>query len=228
MLIVLFLLLLLAAIFLPGWWVRQVMRQHHEPADRYPGTGAELIHHLAGRLGLDDLRVEMTDSGHDHYDPDQTTIRLGPENHDGRSLTAITVAAHELGHAIQHADGMALFHWRQRLVRLIQPAQRLGVMLLMAGPFLALILRMPALMFWVMGAGLVMMLLLAVVHLITLPVETDASFGRALPLLEHGDYLQAEDREPARRILRAAALTYVAQSLATLLNLGLWLRILRP
>ncbi len=228
MLIILLILMLLAAVALPGWWVRHVMQRYHQPADRYPGTGAELVHHLAERLGLEALRVERTDSGQDHYDPDSATIRLSPENHDGRSLTAVTVAAHELGHAIQHADGMPLFHWRQRLVGMIQPLQRIGLGLIVAAPLLAVVLRLPGIMLWMLGAGLLMMLMMAVAHLITLPVETDASFGRALPLLEKGDYLHPEDKAAARRILRAAALTYVAQSLASLINLGLWMRILRP
>ncbi len=223
-----FLVLLVLLLWLPGWWVNRVMRRHHEPDDRYPGTGAELIHHLAGRLGLEALRVERTGSGQDHYDPSSATIRLSPENHDGRSLTAITVAAHELGHAIQHADGMRLFRWRQRLVRLAQPFQRIGVGMIMIGPFLALLLRAPGIMLIMVLAGLASMLVMALVHLITLPVETDASFGRALPLLERGDYLHEQDRSSARQILQAAALTYLSQSLATLINLGLWLRILRP
>jgi Zn-dependent membrane protease YugP len=220
--------ILLLAAWLPSWWVRHVMERYRNPDDRYPGTGAELIHHLAERLGMDYLKVETGVSGQDHYDPTAATIRLGPENHDGRSLTAITVAAHEMGHAIQHADGMPLFHWRQRLVRMAHPIQRFGVGLILAGPLLAVLLRSPRILLACVVAGLAGMAVTTLVHLVTLPVETDASFRRALPLLERGGYLDPADREPARRILRAAALTYVAQSLASLINLGLWIRILRP
>lgn len=220
--------LLLALFFLPGWWVRRVMARYHEPAERYPGTGAELVQHLASHYGLDELKVKPVPSGTDHYDPDRRTIGLSPENHDGRSLTAITVAAHEMGHAIQHADGMPLFHWRQRLARVASHAQRLGLMLIIAGPLLLLLVRVPAAMFWSLAAGLSLMLLVTLVHLITLPVELDASFRRALPILERGEYLYPDDRPHARRILSAAAWTYVAQSLGALLNLGVWARILRP
>lgn len=226
--LVIALLLFLAIAYLPGWWVRRVMNQYREPAERYPGTGAELVRHLADRLGLEALRVERGEPGQDHYDPTSGTIRLSPDNHDGRSLTAVTVAAHELGHAIQHADGMGLFHWRQRLVRVAQPLQRIGVGLIIGAPLLATLLRSPLFLLWGVVAGLAAMSLLTVTHLITLPVETDASFRRALPLLEGGDYLEVADRIPARRILRAAALTYVAQSLGSLINLGIWFRILRP
>jgi len=71
-------------------------------------------------------------------------------------------------------------------------------------------------------------LLATIVHLVTLPVEIDASFGKALPVLIEGEYIQPEDEVAVRRILRAAALTYVAASLASLLNLWRWFRILRP
>lgn len=218
---------LLAGTLLPAWWVRRVMREHREPAGRYPGTGAELVAHLAGILELD-VRVERSDPGADHYDPETRTIRLSPENHDGRSLTAVTVAAHEMGHAIQHAAGMPLFRWRQRLVRAAQRFQRIGMVLVVAGPLVAIALRAPGVMLWAVGAGLAGMLLVVLTHLATLPVELDASFRRALPLLERGGYLKREDRPAARRILRAAAFTYVAQSLSALINLGLWLRVLRP
>lgn len=228
MLFLILLLVLAATAFLPGWWVRKVMRDNHEPAERYPGTGAELVRHLAEMLEMEDLRVERADPGTDHFDPAARTIRLSPENYDGRSLTAVTVAAHEMGHAIQHASGMRLFQWRQRLVRVAQPFQRLGLGLILASPFLAALLRAPGVMFLSIAAGMGSMLLLTLTHLATLPVELDASFRRALPLLERGNYLNREDRPAARRVLRAAALTYVAQSLWALINLGLWMRILRP
>lgn len=228
MIIPILLLLFVALAYLPGWWVRHVMGRYQSPDDRYPGTGAELVRHMADRLGLDELRIERGEAGQDHYDPASTTIRLSPNNHDGRSLTAITVAAHELGHAIQHADGMRLFHWRQRLVAIARPFQRLGVALIILSPILALLLRIPALLLWGVLAGLLSMIVLTVTHLLTLPVEVDASFGRALPLLERGGYLKTSDHEPARRILKAAAFTYVAQSLGSLINLGIWLRLLRP
>lgn len=220
--------ILLFAAWFPAWWVRHVMENHRTPDDRYPGTGAELIHHLANRLGMEALEVQAGEEGQDHYDPTSATIRLSPSNYDGRSLTAITVAAHEFGHAVQHADGMPLFQWRQRLVPMARPIQRLGLGLILAAPLLAALFRSPVLLLVCIAAGLAGMAVTTLVHLVTLPVETDASFRRALPLLENGDYLKPEDHAGARRILRAAALTYVAQSLASLINLGLWFRILRP
>lgn len=219
-------LIVLAAVFGPGLWVQYVMKRYSRPEDRYPGTGAELVRHLAERLGLENITVEKTDQG-DHYDPETKTVRLTPGNFDGRSLTAVTVAAHEMGHAMQDAQGYRPLRLRSRMVGLMGPAQRLGAGLMMAAPVIGLVTRaLPVGALFFLG-GLLTLGGTTLVHLVTLPVEFDASFGRALPVLEKGDYLRPEDRPHARRILRAAALTYVAASLMSLLNIARWWAILR-
>lgn len=221
------LVLLAAVVVLPGWWVKRVMQRHHAPADRYPGTGAELARDLLDRLDLQAVPVERTDQG-DHYDPEQRAVRLSPANHDGRSLTAITVAAHEVGHAVQHAIGYGPLLWRTKLVKSVQKIQRIGLLLIAAMPIVLLALRLPSAGLTLLVFGVAALASGIVVHLVTLPTEFDASFRRALPLLEKGGYLKPEDRRPARRILTAAALTYVAASLMGLLNFWWWLRVLRP
>jgi Zn-dependent membrane protease YugP len=225
--ILLGLLILAAVVVLPGWWVKRVMRRYHRPADRYPGTGAELARDLLDRLGLEAVPVERTDQG-DHYDPEARVVRLSPDNFDGRSLTAITVAAHEVGHAVQHADGYGPLVWRTKLVKAAQRVQRIGVLLIAAMPIVLLALKLPRAGLTLLLFGLAGLASGIIVHLVTLPTELDASFRRALPLLDKGGYLKPEDRRPARRILTAAALTYVAASLMGLLNFWWWLRILRP
>ncbi|MDZ7748738.1 MAG: zinc metallopeptidase [Halofilum sp. (in: g-proteobacteria)] len=220
------LLLVLAAVFGPGLWVRHVMRRYSEPDDRYPGTGADLVHHLAKRHGLTRLRVERTDQG-DHYDPQAATVRLSPANHDGRSLTAITVAAHEFGHALQDNAGFRPLRWRTRLVRTTRHAERVGAALLVAAPFLGILTRVPAVGILTFVGGLLTLGASTLVHLVTLPTELDASFARALPILSRGGYLEPGDRPHARRILMAAALTYVSASLMSLLNVARWWALLR-
>lgn len=220
---------LLAALILgPGLWVKRTLQKYSEPADRYreKGSGAELARHLLDRMQLQQVQLEPTTLG-DHYDPVSRTVRLSPQHFDGTSLAAITVATHEVGHAIQHARGERLFSLRQQLVGISAVGQRLGGFALVAAPILALVTRTPQ-------AGLLMVLVAVgsmalgtVVHLVTLPVELDASFNKALPILEQGDYLHPGDLPHARKILRAAAFTYVAGSLASLLNLGRWLAVLR-
>lgn len=223
---VLLALVVAAVVFGPGLWVKYVMKRHSRPDDRYPGTGAELVRHLADKLKLDGLGVEQTKQG-DHYDPQARVVRLSPGNYDGRSLTAVTVAAHEMGHALQDAEGYRPLRLRTRLVRMLGTVQRVGAGMLLAAPFIGIITRAVPIGLVFFAGGLLTLGSATVVHLVTLPTEFDASFRRALPILEKGGYLHAEDRRPARRILTAAAMTYVAASLMSLLNVARWWAILR-
>jgi Zn-dependent membrane protease YugP len=218
--------LVLAILFVPQVWVRQVLARHNQKAeDNFPGNGGELARHLLDRFGLQDVAVETTDLG-DHYDPVARKVRLTADKYQGRTLTAITVAAHECGHALQHAGEEPLFIWRSRLAGAGVWAARIGSFLLFAAPLLGLLARAPSpALFSVLG-GFLVMGFGVVVQLVTLPVELDASFRKALPLLEAG-YLDEQQVPAARRILRAAAWTYVAGSLAGLLNFWRWLAVLR-
>lgn len=220
---------LLVLIVAPSVWVQQVLRKYAQPADRYVdrGTGAELARHLIARLDLTDVKVEPTESG-DHYDPEARAVRLSREHFHGTSLTAITIAAHEVGHAVQHARGERLFALRYQLARAIRQVERVAGVLLVALPLLGALARAPmigglSLLGVVVGTAV----LGTLVHLVTLPVEFDASFGKALPILQEGRYLKGNDLIHARRILRAAALTYVAGSLLGLLNFWRLLRLMR-
>lgn len=219
-------LLFLAVVFGPGLWVKRVMSRYSEPADRYPGSGADLARHLLRRYGLNEVTVERTDEG-DHYDPQAKAVRLTPGNYDSHSLTAITVAAHEVGHALQDHQGFAPLRWRSRLVRSTRHLERLGAGMLLAAPFLGIITRVPGIGLLTFAGGLLSLGSSTLVHLVTLPTELDASFVRALPMLNQGAYLKRADRPHARRILTAAALTYVAASLMSLLNVARWWAILR-
>lgn len=210
----------------PGWWVRRTMEKYSQPADRYQGTGGELARHLLDRRGLNDVVVEVTEKG-DHYDPEARAVRLSEGNYRSSSLTAITVAAHEVGHAIQHAEGYAPLKVRGELVRWAASGQRLGAFMMLAIPVITILTRHPAPGLMFLLAGLLSMGLAAIVHLVTLPTELDASFGRAMPILRDGGYLHDTDYPHAQRILKAAAYTYVAQSLMSLINIWAWLRFLR-
>ncbi|MFZ9038238.1 MAG: zinc metallopeptidase [Gammaproteobacteria bacterium] len=216
----------LALIYGPQLWVQWVLnRYNRHPEDNFPGTGGELARHLLDRYDLQEIKVEVTDAG-DHYDPMERAVRLTRDKHDGKTLTAITVAAHECGHAFQHAAGEPMFVMRTRLARVSIIAQRVGSFLLFAAPFSVLVTRLPsAAVLNVTGAFLIMGFAI-LMHLLTLPVEIDASFKKALPLLDSG-YLSKKQMPAARSILRAAAWTYVAASLASLLNFWRWLAVLR-
>jgi len=218
--------LILILVFGPGWWVRRVMSRYSSPADRYEGTGADLARHLLDSNNLQHVKIEETLEG-DHYDPLEKTIRLTPEKLTGRSLTAVTVAAHEVGHAIQDASGYAPLRLRTQLVTLTQPVQRLGAGILMAAPLIGVMTRAPMVSLLMILGGFLSLGATTVVHLVTLPTELDASFRRALPLLERGEVLKSTDLPHARRLLKAAALTYLSASLASLLNIARWWALLR-
>lgn len=226
MVLVIFIVMVVALVFGPGIWVQRVLARYSKPANRYSGTGAELARHLLDSLALQSVRVEISDVG-DHYDPDAKVVRLTADKFDGRSLTAITVAAHEVGHALQDHENYAPLRLRTRLVKSTRNIQRIGAGVLLLSPFLGIMTRLPALGLITFAAGLLTLGTAALVHFVTLPTEFDASFNRALPLLEQHEILKDVDRPHARTLLKAAALTYVSASLMSLLNVARWLTILR-
>ncbi len=223
---VLVLLLILAVLTGPQWWTRRVFTRHRGHRDDYAGTGAELARHLLDRLQMSHVTVETTERG-DHYDPSAKAVRLSPDHYHGKSLTAVTVAAHEVGHAVQDDTGYGPLRERTALLRWARGAEKIGAFVMMGIPLAAGLTRSPAGGALVLLAGLAVMSVGALVHLVTLPVEWDASFRRALPMLEQGRYLPPRDMAGARQILTAAALTYVAASLGGLLNIWRWITLLR-
>ena len=219
-------LLLLALLVVPSYWVNSVMRRYHEPEDRYSRTGGQTARELLDSLGLEHVRAEITDKG-DHYDPRDKAVRLSADNFNSRSLTALTVAAHEVGHALQDARSFAPLRWRTHLVKLVAPIERVGAALLVLTPFATVLTRSPRAGLLGLILGVATLLLGVGVHLLTLPTELDASFGRALPLLRQRRVLRPEDMPRARLLLTAAAFTYVAVALQSLLNIARWWAILR-
>ncbi|SFE58711.1 zinc metallopeptidase [Nitrosomonas sp. Nm166] len=218
--------ILLVLILGPSYWVKHILAKYSHPEDRYPGTGGELARILLDWANLQAVKVEVTEHG-DHYDPLAKAVRLTPDKFNGKSLTAITVAAHEVGHAIQDRDGYLPLKLRTRLVQLAAPAEKLGAAIMMATPVITAVTRSPSAGILFLLGGLLTLGTATIIHLITLPMELHASFARALPMLEQGKYLIQGDERHARRILHAAAWTYVSASLMALLNIGRWWAILR-
>lgn len=219
-------LLVLLVLFGPQLWVQAVFRRHARPRPELAGNGGEFARHLLDRLHMTDVGVETANGG-DHYDPVSKTVRLDKDRLEGKSLTAIVVAAHEVGHALQDRLDYRPLRWRSRLAALAQVAQQLGNALFVLAPVVAGLTRAPSVAVVMLLAVIASFGSAALLHLVTLPVEWDASFRRALPLLEAGQYLSDSDQAAARQILTAAAFTYVAASLASLLNLWRWMRWVR-
>jgi Zn-dependent membrane protease YugP len=217
--------LLLGLVFGPSLWIKRVLKTHGVDRPDLPGSGGELARHLLDEAKLTDVKVETTNEG-DHYDPGARAVCLLSQHHDGRSIAAVAVAAHEVSHAIQHARGEPGFKRRVELVGNLIWVERLAAVVLLLAPVGFVLLKAPALALLQIVAAIALMAIGVLVHVVTLPVEFDASFGKALPVLEQGRYLSPRDMPAARSVLKAAAYTYVASALATLLNIARWLRFL--
>jgi Zn-dependent membrane protease YugP len=217
---------LAAIVLLPTAWVQWTLNRHGADRHDLPGTGAELARHLIDYYELSGVSVERTDRG-DHYDPEAKAVRLSAGHFDGRSLSAAAVAAHEVGHAIQDARGERALRLRQTLARFAAGTDTLAGWFFIAAPVLAILARTPAAFIALAAVGVALLAVRVIVNLVTLPVEFDASFGKALPILREGKYLSDKDLPAVRSVLRAAALTYVAAALISLVNLARWVRLLR-
>ena len=224
-LIIVFIILLV--IFVPAWWAKYTFRQYSKPRKDIPGNGGQFARHLLDQLSLESVKVEETKEGQDHYDPTDKVVRLGKSNFNNNSLTAMTVAAHEVGHAIQDRNQETKLIARTRMIQFAAVFQKLGAALFIIIPIVTVISRSHVLGVAMLVAGVVSMFMAVLVHFVTLPVEFDASFNKALPILVKGKYLDEPDIPAARRILKAAAMTYVAASLMSILNLARWIAILR-
>ena len=217
---------LLAIVVLPQLWVRHTISRHAADRPDLPGTGGELARHLLDRFDLPHVMAEITDKG-DHYDPTSKTVRLLEPHHNGKSLSAVAVAAHEVSHALQHAGGERMLALRQRLVGVAVWTDRAAGVFFIAAPVLTALVRSPLALVLMVAIGIGLLAVRVLVNLVTLPVEFDASFSKALPILKQGDYVGERDMPAIRKVLRAAAFTYVAGALISLVDLARWVRLLR-
>lgn len=219
--------LLLVLILGPHLWTKYVFKRYDAVVDELPGTGGELARHLIARLKLSDCKVEALEHGGDHYDPENRTVCLSSGVYDRKSLTSVVVAAHEVGHALQHQFGFKPLYLRWKLAKYIAYTEKTASIILVSFPFVTILIKSPLTGALMLGSGILILVLPVIFHLVTLPVEWDASFNRALPLLIDGKYLPRSAEPVARRILTAAALTYVSASLSSLLNFYRWIAFLR-
>jgi hypothetical protein len=212
-------------LFGPSLWAGRVLKRYNRD-EYFSGNGFELARLVLADAGLDNVAVAETPVG-DHYDPEKKLIGLTAGNCGRRTLTAVVVAAHEVGHAIQDHAGFGPLRARTRMVGSAARMEKIGAAIIMVVPVLTVITRVPAAGALMFLGGFATLCIPVVVHLLTLPTEFDASFRRALPLLASGKYIPARDVPAARKILLACALTYVAGALMGLLNVYRWFRILR-
>ena len=175
-------------------------------------TGAEAARYLLDARGLSHVRVErIAGSLTDHYDPRTQTVRLSDPVFGSATVAAVGVAAHECGHAFQHAEGYGPLRLRNAII----PVTNLGSSLAIPIFVLGLLFNYKP----VMALGLLLFSLMAVFQLVTLPVEYNAS-RRAIATVDERGLLTPEETAGARRMLSAAALTYVAALASTMAQLG--------
>ena len=180
-------------------------------------TGAQIARQILDNNGCQDVRIEAINGKlTDHYDPRTRTLRLSDATYNSTSVAALGVAAHECGHAIQHARGYAPLSFRSALVPVANIGSQLSWLFIILGIFFGgshtLIM-----------IGILMFSAAVLFQLVTLPVEFNAS-GRALKLLSETGILQKDEVSDTRKVLSAAALTYVAAAATAVLQL---LRLLR-
>jgi Zn-dependent membrane protease YugP len=206
--------LLIPALIISLWAQAKVHSTFHKYLRVQAATrlsGAAVARNLLNANGAGHVRIEMT-SGHlsDHYDPRSRTVRLSPDVFKGSSLAALGVAAHEAGHALQHEHGYFPLVLRNNFAPVAQFGSNLALPLL----FIGLILGYANLAIW----GIYLFAAVVIFQIITLPVEFNAS-QRAIALLETGGYLAKNEVQPTKRVLDAAALTYVAAAITAVLTL---------
>lgn len=174
-------------------------------------TGADVARRILDRNGLSAVRVErVSGTLSDHYDPRTRVVRLSPDVYDGRSVAALGVAAHETGHAIQHSTAYGPLQLRNAIIPVTQFSSSAAIWILLIGflfnwSYLIII-------------GIALFSFAVLFQLITLPVEFNAS-SRALNILEGSGILYGNELSGARKVLRAAALTYVAATIVAFAQL---------
>ncbi len=209
--------LILPALALALWAQRKVkstFRRYSQVTNQSGATGAQIARGILRQKGLAEVDVDSV-AGEltDHYDPSTTTVNLSESNYDKRSIASLAVSAHECGHALQHADGYQPMVWRAKLV----PAANLGSKAAFPLFFIGMIFGQGSLTI-LMDLGIALFAAALLFHLVTLPVEFNAS-KRALVILEGSNYLTGHEMDGAQKVLRAAAWTYVASATMALTQL---------
>ncbi len=196
------------------WKVQSAYNKWKQVPNSRGLTGAQAARYLLDSQGLSNVRIEQSGGMlSDHYDPRDRVLRLSPENFTQPSIASVGIAAHEMGHALQHAQGYAPLALRSSLVPVANIGSSVGVWIMLAGIIMA----------WqpVAIIGLVLFGLAFLFTIITLPVEFDAS-NRALRLMEQNSLLTTSEMKGARDVLSSAAWTYVAAAAAALLQVLYW------
>lgn len=196
---------------LAQFYVRSVYERYDRIGAKANITGEQAARELLDRNGMYEVGIrEINGFLTDHYDPKTKEVRLSPNNFRGTSLANISIACHECGHALQDAESYALLNIRSTLVPAVNISSYAGYLAIMLGTILGV--------FQIIWLGIGLEMLILVFQVITLPIEFDAS-SRALKQIESIRFFDEAELQGGKKVLSAAALTYVAGVAATLLEM---------
>ncbi len=193
------------------WKVKSTIKKYSQVPSMSGMTGYQIAMKLLERNSITNVEVEETEGSlSDHYDPKGRVVRLSDQIYHGTSVASIGIAAHEVGHAIQHNKGYAPLRWRHAFFPVANLGSKLWFWLFLGG----MIFTIPQLT----DAGIIFFSATLVFQFVTLPVEFNAS-RRALVQLSDGGYITRDDTDGARAVLNAAAMTYVAAAAVSVAQL---------
>jgi len=213
----------MALVFIPQMLVMNTYKKFAKVQATNNLTGADVAKNILKYAGINNVEVVPVQGQlSDHYDPTQKVVRLSEDIYYGKSISSYGIAAHEVGHAMQDYQGYLPMKLRAGIFPAVQAGQMLGPFLLMAGLGLRYVAGFGGFTDLIALTGIALYSAVVVFHLVTLPVEFNASF-RAIKVLADGGYL-VDNREVggAKAVLTAAALTYVATALYALIELLYW------
>ena len=222
---ILFLVFFLFVFVLPKLWLSNAMKKNDEELLNMPLTAEEFGKLILEENNLSGVKIEETEKV-DHYDLNDKTVRVQQGRLAKKSLTSLTIICHEIGHAIQHKEEYGPLVRRTSLVERTQWISKFGGVILYSGLPLILATGSFGLIKICLLLVLISVLLGVFIHLITLDVEVDASFNRAMPILE--EKIPKEYHSQCKNVLQAAAFTYVIGALTSFLSLRyIWLLLSR-
>lgn len=193
--------------------VQNAYHRYKAMRNAYGYTGAYVARSILDSNGLQSIQVEVAKGGvlSDHYDPLQRIVRLSPDVYYNQSIASISIAAHEVGHAIQHKEHYGFIGLRNKLLPAASIASNLGWVTLFLGLFL---FGPDSIVFY---AGVIMLVIIVLFQLVTLPIEINAS-TRAMTQLVNLHCIQEEEKPACKAMLKAAAFTYIAALISSILN----------
>ena len=205
--------LLVPAVILSLWAqanVNGTFKKYSQVYNRFGYTGAEVARRILDMNGLYSVKIEhVRGELTDHFDPKTNVVRLSDATYNSKSVGAIGVAAHEVGHAVQYATGYSPIRLRNAIVPAVNICNMLSIPILILGLFLS---------YTLVDLGIILFSATVIFQLVTLPVEFNAS-NRAIKTLEGQNLLTAEETAGAKKVLNAAALTYVAAAVSAIMSL---------